>query len=360
MMFDADERILVFPVDRESISFIKSTANYPNIRIRHIISPESWGYGGEIYMCAGGAVKIHHDFENGLSDCTVVWIVDSWNEIDFKEFIKPVIHLAASKNKRVICSRSLAKNEKELISNIEINYIKHSSIKPLVKSSDRIYEIETPIIYVMSSTDFCNQLYIETALCAELQNRGYNALLLSSRKEFSAFGGHTIPDFMFLNELSENEKVIAINHYIHQLEIKLRPEVIIIGIPGAAMPFNPIRSSDFGLLANEISEAVKPDFAILSSPCLLYDDAFFKRVEDSLYGRLGVSIDVHSLSLYALDILAEKNDLSFISVDNSFVDNIIKQIGYKNLINMNDIAGISDTVDRLIIKFSNETSSLIT
>ena len=362
MMFCTDDRILVYPVDRESLPIIKSTANYPNIRFCRLISPESWGHDGECYACAEETVTVSHDYEEGLKDCSAVWIVDSWNKLDFKLFIEPAIRLAFSKGKRIVCSKDLSVEEKALLADVELAYVECSSFKPMINRDDRVQEIRTPVIYVMSSTEYCNQFFIETSFCAELRNRGYETLLISSRKENTALGQYAIPNFMFCGEYRENEKIIALNQYIRHLEMEHQPEIIIIGIPGAAMPYHHKYSSDFGVLAYEISEAVKPDFAILSSPCMQYGNDFFKGVEESLRGRLGVYIDIHTLSPYALDFSETTFDkcLGYLSVDDFYVQAMVEQIAHDNLLNLNNMHGIASAVDRLVDKLSGGAGSLIT
>jgi hypothetical protein len=152
---------------------------------------------------------------------------------------------------------------------------------------------------------------------------------------------------------------MAMNHYVRQLEMKHAPDIIIVGVPGAALLFDSRFSTDFGIIAYEISEAVKSDFAILSSPCAPYDKEFFRGIEDGLQGRLGVSVDAHSLSPYALDFAAEMQSLSYLSLSDTFVCDIIEQIGYDKLYNLNNIDGISSVVDLLIDKLSNDDSSLL-
>ncbi len=361
-MFDFDEKILLYPIDRENLSIIKSVENYQNIHIHRLVSFESWGHVGEYYIINGIKVDISYDFEKALDDCTTVWITNSWNEIDFTNYIQPAIHVANKKGKRIVCSRELSEKEKILISDIDLTYISHSSFMPITNRDSRVQEIRTPIISVMSSTEYCNQFYIETAIGAELRNQGYDVLLVTSRKEGVAFEANTIPDFMFSRNYNENEKVISLNQYIRYLETKKQPDVIIIGVPGAAMPYHHKYSSDFGILSYEISEAIKPDFVILSSPCMPYEKDFFLGIERDLYGRLGVTVDVHSLSPYALDLSEssmEKN-LSYISVDDYYVQKTINKIAFDCLMNLNNTKGISGVVDRIINKLAGGAGTYIT
>lgn len=360
-MFELNDNILVYPVDRGILSVIKSTENYLNINISQLVSLESWGHNGECYSCARGMVEISHDFHEGLNHCTTVWIVDSWNDLDFYKYIEPKIRLAVNNGKRIICSRYLTTLEKTVLSDIEIFYVEYSSINSLINNDSRVYEIRTPVIFVMSTTEFCNQFFIETAIYAELRNRGYNTLLISSQKEGVLFGGCSVPDFMFNNDYPENKKIIGFNHYTYSLEIEQKPDVIVIGVPGAAMPYNHQYVSDFGVIAYEISEAVKPDFSVLSHPCMPYYDTFFKGIDKCLQGRLGVSIDIHSLSPYALDFYepAPVKRLAYLSVDASHVHSTIEKLSTENLLNLNTMTGISSAIDKMISQLSDGTSSII-
>ena len=317
---------------------------------------------GEDYKCSGGMVRVSHDFEAGLDDCSVVWMVDSWNELEFHRFIEPSFRLATDKGKRIVCSRDLSTEEKALVSKYDFIYVEYSSFKPKVSLDDRVQEVRTPVIYVMSSTENCNQFYIESAICAELRDRGYEALLISSRKESAAFGQYSIPNFMFNKDCSENEKVVALNYYIRYLEMKNNPEVIVIGVPGAAIPYSSNYSSDFGILAYEFSEAVKPDYTILSSPCMPYDIGYYEGIEETIHSRLGVRIDTHSLSRFALDFNdpSGKKSIGYLSVGECYIRDMIKQIKYNKLFDLSNKCGITSEVDRLISKLSNAATSIIT
>ena len=362
MIFDISDRILVYPVDRKSLSIIESSENYSSIHLCQLVSPLAWGYENYSARTSEGQVMISHDYETALCDCTAVWFVDSWNELDFIKFIEPAFRSANQQGKKVVCSRKLTDNERASLSDLEITYIDYSIFTTIPKQDDRISEVVTPVIYVLSSTEYCNQFYVETALTAALRNRDYKTLLVSSQKEGVAFNEATLPGFLFFSSFTENEKVIAMNRYICHLEKEYQPEIIIIGVTGAAMPYNNQHSSDFGIIAYEMSEAIKPDFSIMCSPCLSYEHKSFEEIEKSIFGRLGVCIDIHSLSPFALDYneISTEKRLGYLSLDEKYVQDMISKIDYTGLLNLNTMNGISSAADRVIDKLSGGAGSLIT
>lgn len=349
----------MFPVDRESFSLMQSAKYYPHIHIHKLVSIASWGYIGDKYQCSDEYIEVSCDLEGCLKECSVIWIVDSWNHADFNNVIKPAIQLAVKQGKRVICSKILDESERELISGYSVFYIQHTQFSHDVSIDDRVQEVRTPVVYVMSSTEYCNQLFIETALTFNLRNRGYNVLFISSLKESVAFNEYTIPDFMYSERCSENRKILSLNRYVCHLEMKHHPDLIVMGIPGVAMSYDYRFASDFGIIAYEISEAVKPDFAILSSPSLSYEMHDFNRIEEALFGRLGVSVNIHTLSYNALDFFTNEMSLSYLTVDEAYTNEIIARIGYKKLLNLNEEAGITLASDRVINFFSDSSSSVL-
>jgi len=59
--------------------------------------------------------------------------------------------------------------------------------------------------------------------------------------------------------------------------------------------------------------------------------------------------------------LSETNEnLAYLSVDDSYVQEVIAQLKCVNLLNLNNLDGISTTVDKIIDKFSGGIGSLIT
>jgi hypothetical protein len=69
-VFDATDKILLYPVDRESLPVIASAARFPNVDIRALVSLESWGHIGECYRCASEEVEVSCDYESSLDICS--------------------------------------------------------------------------------------------------------------------------------------------------------------------------------------------------------------------------------------------------------------------------------------------------
>jgi len=127
------------------------------------------------------------------------------------------------------------------------------------------------------------------------------------------------------------------------------------------MPYSHQYSFDFGIIAYEISESVKSDFTILISPCMQYNSEYFKDIEENLRCRLGVDINVHSLSTYSLDSNEPfiGKSFAFLTLDDLYVQKTIEQINYENLLNLNSKDGITKAVNKLIFALSDSSSSLI-
>ena len=78
-----------------------------------------------------------------------------------------------------------------------------------------------------------------------LNNLDYKVCVVSSRTNAELFGIHSFPEFMLQHNLDESSKIINFNHYIKELEVSEKPEIIIIGVPGGIMPVSEKHSDNY-------------------------------------------------------------------------------------------------------------------
>ena len=355
------ERVLFYPVDREALSIIKSFECQEEREIAAVVSLKSWGFVGEEISIHGKNFSITDNFEENLDTATTVCITDSWNELDFSKYIMPQIRIALKEQKEVICFRKVSEAEKTELTGLGVMCIDYERNSNLFEKSERAKIISTPIVFVMGTTDYCNKFYIQVALKREFEEMGYKVSLVSSRKESVYFGSRPFPKEMLENNLSESQKIIGFNNYIREIEKIEEPELIIIGIPGAILNYYQGYSNDYGTLAFEVSEAINPDFTILSSIYDAYEMSYFQNIEKGLKGRLNIEIDLHSLSEYSLDFgsMSVEKKMVYLTLDNTVVDEKIFEINYSNLLNLNSRTGITSTFERIINKLTTNSDEII-
>ena len=83
--------------------------------------------------------------------------------------------------------------------------------------------------------------------------------------------------------------VININAAVKRLEQDY--DIVIVGIPGACLSFNPQYSNDFGITTQLFMCAIEPDYSVLMLPYMRYEEAFISHVKDEVQKRYDITIN---------------------------------------------------------------------
>ncbi|MNJ51047.1 hypothetical protein D3C77_463400 [compost metagenome] len=192
---------------------------------------------------------------------------------------------------------------------------------------EHIYPIDTPVVFVLGMSERCHKLELQLTLREQMVNAGYKVSQVGSRSYCEMFGFHSMPEYMFTHHYPEHKKVVMFNHFIKAIELKEKPDLIVIGVPGGLFPFNDEFTNKFGLLAYEISRAVHPDTALLS---VLYEDyktEYYAELSKTVKYRFGVEIDCFNLAnvKFDWDGSSQNRMMSYNMIESQYVNEAIKQ-----------------------------------
>jgi peptide maturation system protein (TIGR04066 family) len=304
------QRLMVYPFDNEFLPAVKYPEFMPDYEITELVSLKGWGLAGKDAGVAGKSSNtgfaVSENFEEALLKCNAVLFVDSNPKPDFNKIIYPKILDAINNSKNILCSVSIDAKTKRQLSElaskkgISCTFLKDSKNFIPPERSD-IYNMSTPVIFVFGIAERTNKFAIQLALRKRLLEEGYKVTQIGTRDYCEFLGFHSMPDFMYDKSLSEAEKITLFNHYVKNLEVTEKPDIIVIGLPGGIMKFNNQYTNRFGITAYEISQAIIPDAAVCS---VLYEDyevSFFENVYTSVKYKLGFNIDCFNVSNYRFD-----------------------------------------------------------
>lgn len=158
---------------------------------------------------------------------------------------------------------------------------------------------------------------------------GLRVSQISSRRYCDYLGMHSFPDFMFENQYSEKEKILLFNHWVKQIELYEKPDVILLGVPGGIIPYNDTFVNYFGITPYEVLQAVRPDSLILGLPYKEYTSEFFEEMNRLTTYHFGVSVDSFTISndLFDLNSSMERQAPCYITVQPNKVDELLQKIG---------------------------------
>ena len=188
-------------------------------------------------------------------------------------------------------------------------------------------QITVPIVFVVGMTPHTEKFQVQLALRKKLQENDYKISQIGSKSYSRLFGFHPYPSFMNGNKNNE-QKMVAFQKYVKYLEMKEKPDLILIGIPGGIMAVNKKHHFDFGVTAFMIAQAVDADYVIMN---MLYSKSYtveqLEEIKQVCRYRLNFEIDSFHLSNTLLEPTSLMYDqLKFIELGKRKYENRIEEL----------------------------------
>ncbi|PYG84364.1 peptide maturation system protein (TIGR04066 family) [Ruminiclostridium sufflavum DSM 19573] len=369
------ERVgLVYPYNRKFTPFLRYGSLRKDFRELRLAAPSGWGMAGKDASRADDGyyigLSVASDFQSELKGCDTVIFCDYSLPLDFEKHIYTKIEQSMHEKKNIICMLKLEKETERKIRTIcayegieficygdepDTNYLEE--YKP--EADLKIKTINTPVIFVLGVGESTNKFDLQLALRDYYLESGYRVSQVGTRKYCEYAGFHSFPGFMLDNSISEADKVFCFNNFIKRIEESENPDIFIIGVPGGIIPINDILFQDFGMLAYQVSCAVRPDVCILSLYYNQYDHNLFRDVNNSVKHKFGYEIDCFNISNIKLDMAysIQKRKMSFLNVDYRCCDEAANTINLPdrpvfNISNGHDAEKISEFTQGLLEKYA--------
>lgn len=333
------EKVLVYPYGKEFAPIIRHRGLLSQYEFVALISPTGWGLVGKDAGCADGGseigIPVSDDYDAELDNCDTVIIADCLPGNKFKRRIHEKINEAIEREKNIVCMLDLDEDDisrmkafclerdvyfkylrqAEDLTNIAIlNYDGHTE--------EYMDDITIPVVFIAGLLEDTNKFEIQLSVRESLLEEGYKVSQIGTRGYCDIFGFHSFPDFMYSTGIPEANKVILFNKFIKHIERNEDPDIIIVGLPGAIMPLNRQFTNKFGILAYLASQAVRPDFSIIS---VFYDEVetkFFEMIRISIRYKFGFETDCFNISNTFIDFEDSKQSNKIVTsyLESHFVD----------------------------------------
>ena len=267
--------LLMYNSDVSEIIRFKNMLN--DIEIVQIVAPKGWGFAGEDAgvvdggMITGSTINYEINFDIQF-DMAIIF-----SELD-ERIIRDMYSIYFAKlmqrNIRILCSNKI----KKVLNSLNGAYDNFMMFENLpIKRSDRVFEIDTPIILVAGTHENTQKFQIQLYLKKVMERKGYKISMIGSKEFSELFGGHSFPRYMFETDLEKN-KITAFCSLIKMIENDEKPDAIIIGVPGGMLPYNDKFCGYFGITLYEVMLAVRPDILVLSCLFEQYDADYFEEL----------------------------------------------------------------------------------
>ena len=293
---------------------------------------------GEIDGGSSVGINIVDDFDSCLEEVDSIIFLDY--ESEKNDTFYNSLYKSARRKKDIILLAKIDEKVDEEIQTISnqnsSSYLKYlpSLVVPYSKDfageviPDKIQKIDVPVIMIIGLSEYTNKFDVNLMLYRELQKMEYKVSSIGSRSYCEFFGFHSFPEFMVDDKISGERKVLLFNNFLKSIESREKPDVILLTIPGGVLPVNNKITNGYGILAYEVSQAVKPDITVL---CTSYEDHkadFFPRIFLMLKHRFEFEPDLVNISNIKIlwgDTRFREN-ISYLRVSSNKVDEVVDKL----------------------------------
>lgn len=302
------EKVIIYPVNDEVRAFIEFSEIRTDIEVKKCCVPQSWHtYGRTISFGSSRIVEIEA-IEESIANLEIESIIVLNNIVgfNFNILICPYLQSIKKFNKKLHFAVPLSDQEAKFLDTAGIQFDVFASRVSAMKievSDKRLLKIATPIVAVLGMFEYTDKSSTVLYVHNYLKRKGYNVKTVLTQNNMLGFPDcYSFPSEMFNNNYTEAEKIIYFNHYIRKIEIKEKPDVIVIGIPGEIMALDKRHNGNFGIMPFLIGNAVNCDYAILNVFANFSSKEFVEQLNSACRDKYLIDISAVVVSKMILDV----------------------------------------------------------
>lgn len=282
-------KTLMFPYTYDSYYLYQNRKYLKPLDIQGVFSPRGSGLEGEdADDLMGGFFRkglyIREDFEDAIKDFDAVLFCEGLKTPELylqkisytRTFFKKIY--VTPKVKTILQNNNFPMHDINLLKEFTLNFDMFIKFNKNLKN--KIYNVDVPVLFILNEGVHCNSIDIELKLRDKFVTNKYKVSQIGSQSESNIFGFISAAEILNL-EVSFGNKVILFNHYLHYLNIVEKPDLFIIGLPDAILPFDELNNNNFSEQSLIISSAIHPDISILCTYFILnIDDNYLNKIKD--------------------------------------------------------------------------------
>lgn len=275
---------------------------------------------------------------------------------------KDIIAKANTLKKDVLVSRRLEAQLKEQGIRIsKTEKLKNEYSVTCEYDTNKLFDIPVPVIAVLGLGEHCSKFEVQLLFKKVLSNMGYNAVYLCTNVLGSLFGMFTLPEFLFDNKETFEEKTIRFNHYVYNLYKTILPDVIVIGMPGGIMPLGNKQHNYFGEIPLIISNSLSVDIGILNSyfPHRI-DQEYLTRLHAYCFYKYNIPIEAFCIARQKLEFNMETDEYEFFYLNSLFLSKYYPNCSGLNdlVINLTKEYEVENTIKELVLSLSENLDAI--
>lgn len=315
---------MIYPFSDKSLPlFLYFSKFQPEYQITALVSPPGLGLAGHTPFYAANragesTLRVQSEIEEPLEQCDalIVPFGDYKNDPCFCDTITIMRH-AAELGKEVFCCLKLTNSQrKEFKALCQFHgAIWHDGFQESVDVFKQVsygeYKVAAPVVFVHDLGIEADSFEVTLSLADRFLRDGYKVSVIGPMPEYNILGfrgSSLLLNMLYGHEFLKNipRFIKLLQLYVHMVEVKENPDVILFQCPGAAAPMSALFQNDSGVYTYLVSRAIRPDFSLVCIPCSAPTKEALEAVHNELENQFGFGIDAIHMSNRILHIDATK------------------------------------------------------
>ncbi|MCL2054234.1 MAG: TIGR04066 family peptide maturation system protein [Oscillospiraceae bacterium] len=317
------ERLAIYPFSEEAMTLLRHQDKIEGYDITCAIIPKGWkSHFDEEQPIKCLCSEDNFYLENLINNIDAV-LLCKFKQLNDMSFYERIISAVQSNSKQIIYTPEL----ESLVGRIDADnrVCLKPPESPSITNNDELFNIDVPVIMVLGVGENCDKLDTQLSIYDYFNKKGYKPKLISSNIISQIMGMSAFPDCIDNHKYTFLQQVKIINTFVKNIELKEKPELIIIGVPGGIMKYSKAVPNGYGYVPFLISNAIAPDVAVLSLYCGDYQEEKIKEIKSMCYYRMGVMANYFHISNKTCNYDIETKQLNYYPVDKPYlIENLIR------------------------------------
>lgn len=284
--------------------------------------------------------------------CEPVINLNNYISPKYIEFINEIQdETSYKKPKEILVSKELYKRLEKVIEFKNYRFVNNEYKMKNLYKTDQLLAIPAPVIAIVGLGENCSKFEVQLLVKKVVSDMGYQSTVLCTNAMGSLFGMSILPEFLFKNELSYQDKIIHFNHYVYDICKTQNPDVLIIGLPSGIMPLGEDVFNYFAEIPSIISSALNIDMGILNIYFEQYiGEDYLESLESYCLQKFGFKIESFCISRQRVEYSLADKKFEIYYFEEEFIQKILHDMDWNNypVINLADEKGAEDRIKSLI------------
>ena len=218
----------------------------------------------------------------------------------------------------------------------------------------KIRDIDKPLVMIVGTGANTGKFDIQLRVREMFLSGGYKVSQIGSKSYCELWGFHSFPDFMN-KTLNAAEKIVRFNHYVNYIANSEDADIVIVGVPGGVVPISNKLFDDFGIMNYMVANAVKPDYVILNTGFVEYNNNYVETMVKALKYRLDYDVDSVFLSNFYINWEATDSldRLVYMTLPVNVVDEEARICGCYSLYNKESVEACKENLFSTLIGYGD-------